>query len=385
VRGRATVECMPAANPAGAPDVPSRGDPLRFFSVEEVARARSYHLPLYFSVAVELAFTTALLAALAWSALGTVLEPESLPWWARTLAYAAIIIVLFATLRTPLAFWRGYVRERRFGFSTQAPGGWLIDRLKGVGIELMLVPPVLLALVALARALPGWWVAPAGAAFASVVFLFSFLAPVLLAPLFNRFTPLDQEPLRTELHTLARAAGVPVEAVLIEDTSRRTRKANAYVTGFGRTRRLVASDTLLADASPREIHVVVAHEFGHRRMHHVLLGTLLSLAGATVTTIMLWALLGTGVADPHRLPLLLLVALGLMLVATPAANALSRRWERDADRFALELTGDRAAYEQTFRRLAASNLIDLDPPKLVYVFFFTHPTPPQRLAATIAE
>jgi Zn-dependent protease with chaperone function len=385
VRGRATVECMPAANPAGAPDVPSRSDPLRFFSVEQVTRARSYHLPLYFSAAVELAFTTAFLAALAWSALGTVLDPESLPWWARTLAYAAIIIVLFATLRTPLAFWRGYVRERRFGFSTQRLGGWLIDRLKGVGIDLVFVPSLLLALVALARALPGWWVVPAAAAFASVVFLFSFLAPVLLAPLFNRFVPLEQEPIRTELHALARAAGVPVEAVLIEDTSRRTRKANAYVTGFGRTRRLVVSDTLLADASPREIHVVVGHELGHRRMRHVLLGTLLSLAGAIATALVLWALLGTGVADPHRLPLLLLVALGLMLVATPAANALSRRWERDADRFALELTGDRAAYEQTFRRLATSNLIDLDPPKLVYVFLFTHPTPPQRLAAAIAE
>jgi STE24 endopeptidase len=381
-RGRATVECMPASNSTSSPlAAPRRIDPLRFFSAEQVARARSYHLPLYWWAAVELTLATAFLAALAWSAAGTVLEPASLPWWARTLAYVSIIIVLFAALRTPLAFWRGYVRERRFGFSTQTSGGWLIDQLKAVGINLVLVPPLLLALVALARALPGWWVAPASAAFASVVFLFSFLAPVLLAPLFNRFMPLDQEPLRTELHTLARAAGVPVEAVLIEDTSRRTRKANAYVTGLGRTRRLVVSDTLLADASPTEIHVVVAHELGHRRMHHVLLGTLLSLAGVIVTTIMLWALLGTGVADPHRLPLLLLIPLGLTLATGPAANALSRRWEQKADRFALELTGDRAAYERMFRRLAASNLTDLDPPKLVYLLLFTHPTPPQRLAA----
>ena len=364
---------------------PRRVDPLRFFSAEQVARARRYHAPLYWSAAVELTLATAFLAALAWSAAGAVLDPVSLPWWARTLAYASIIIVLFAALRTPLAFWRGYVRERCFGFSTQTSGAWLIDRLKAVGINLVLVPPLLLALVALARALPGWWVAPAAATFALVVFVLSFLAPVLLAPLFNRFVPLDQEPLRTELRTLARAAGVPVEAVLIEDTSRRTRKANAYVTGLGRTRRLVVSDTLLADASLPEIHVVVAHELGHRRMHHVLVGTLLSLAGVIITTIVLWALLGTGVADPHRLPLLLLIPLGLTLATGPAANALSRRWEQKADRFALELTGDRAAYEQTFRRLAASNLANLDPPKLVYLLLFTHPTPPQRLAAAIAE
>jgi Zn-dependent protease with chaperone function len=116
-------------------------------------------------------------------------------------------------------------------------------------------------------------------------------------------------------------------------------------------------------------------------MHHVLLGTVLSVGGAIVTTITLWVLLGTGVADPHRLPLLLLIPLGLALAGGPPANALSRRWERNADRFALELTRDRVAYEQTFRRLAATNLADLDPPRIAYVLLFTHPTPPQRLAA----
>jgi Zn-dependent protease with chaperone function len=380
---RATVECVTASGLTGARlPAPGRVDPLRFFSAEQVGRARSYHRPLYWSAAVELTLATAFLTALAWSAAGSALDPGSLPWWARTLAYVSIIIALSAALGTPLGFWRGYLRERSFGFSTQTARGWLIDRIKAVGINLVLVPPLLLAFVALARALPGWWVAPAAAAFALAVFVLSCLAPVLLAPLFNRFVPLKQEPLRSELHALARAAGVPVEAVHVEDTSRRTRKANAYVTGLGRTRRLVVSDTLLADASPAEIHVVVAHELGHRKLRHVLLGTLLSLVGAVVATVLVWALLGTKVADPRRLPLLLLITLGLTLVTGPAANALSRRWERRADRFALELTGDRAAYEQAFRRLAASNLSDLDPPKLVYLLLFTHPTPPQRLAAS---
>jgi STE24 endopeptidase len=360
-------------------------DPLRFFSAEQVARARRYHRPLYWAAAAELALATAFLAALAWSAAGSALDPRSLPWWARTLAYASIIIVLSAALRTPLAFWRGYLREHRFGFSTQTWRGWSIDRLKAVGINLLLVPPLLLALVALARRLPGWWVVPAAAAFALIVFLFSFLAPILLAPLFNHYGPLDQEPLRSELHALASAAGVPVEDVLVEDTSRRTRKANAYVTGLGKTRRLVVSDTLLAEASPAEIQTVVAHELGHRRMRHVLLGTVLSLVGVIVSTVVVWALLGTTVADAHRLPLLLLIALALTIVTGPAVNALSRRWEQNADRFALALTHDRAAYEQAFRRLAATNLSDLDPPKLIYLLLFTHPTPPQRLAAAVAR
>src|SRR5262249_2993078 len=159
---------------------------------------------MYWAAVVEVGLAAAFLVALAWSVAGSALDPRWLVWWARTLGYASIIIVLSVALLTPLAFWRGYLRERRFGFSTQTWRGWLIDRLKAVGINLVVVPPLLVAVVALARTLPGWWVVPAAAAFALIVFLFSFLAPVLLAPLFNRFKPLDQEPLRTELHTLAR-------------------------------------------------------------------------------------------------------------------------------------------------------------------------------------
>jgi STE24 endopeptidase len=356
-------------------------DPLQFFSAEQVARARSYHRPLYWAAALDLGLEVALLAALVWSAAGETLDPRSLPWWARTLAYAATIVALSAAVRTPLAFWRGYLRERRFGFATQTWRGWLADRLKLLGINLVLVSSLLLGLVALVRAVPDWWVIPAAAALALLAFLFSFLAPVLIAPLFNRYRPLEQEPLRSELHALAAEAGVPVEAVLVEDTSRRTRKANAYVTGLGRTRRIVLSDTLLTDTPPAEVRTVIAHELGHRRMRHVLLGTLLSVSGAIVGTAIVWALLGTRTADPHRLPFLLLVALALTLGATPALTALSRHWERNADRFALELTRDRAAYEQTFNRLATANLSDLDPPRLIYILLFTHPTPPQRLAA----
>jgi STE24 endopeptidase len=359
-------------------------DPLQFFSAEQVAQARSYHRPLYRAAAVELALETAILTALVSSAAGSALDPRSLPWWARTLAYGAIVTVSLAALRTPLAFWRGYLRERRFGFSTQTWRGWFVDRLKATGINVVLISSLLLAVVALARTLPGWWVVPAAAAFALVAFLFSFLAPVVLAPVFNHYRPLDQEPLRSELHTLAEQADVPIEEIRIEDTSRRTRKANAYVTGLGRTRRVVVSDTLLAEASPAEIKTVVAHELGHRRMRHGLLGTLLSVLGAIVSTAVVWALLGTRTADPHRLPLLLLIALALSLAALPALTALSRRWERDADRFALELTRDRVAYERTFRRLAATNLSDLDPPRLIYLILFTHPTPAERLAAAAA-
>src|SRR5919109_1295546 len=356
-------------------------DPRRYFSTEEVERARRYHRPLYRAAAVGLALEVGVLAALAWSEAGSALDPESLPWWARTLAYSAIVVAVAAGVQTPLGFWRGYLRERRWGSSTQTLGGWFGDRVKAVAVDIVLTASLLLALVALARALPGWWVVPAAAALALGAFVLSFLAPVLLAPLFHRFRPLQQEPLRSELQELASAAGVPVELVLVEDTSRRTRKANAYVSGLGRTRRVVVSDTLLAAAPASEVRSVVGHELGHRRERHVLFGTMLSVGGAVVATLVVWVLLGTRAADPHRLPLVLLVALALAVGAMPALAAISRRWERSADRYAVTLT-DAAAYANALRRLAARNLSDLDPPPLIYLFLFTHPTAAERLAAT---
>jgi STE24 endopeptidase len=298
-------------------------DPRRFFAAEEVERARRYHRPLYWAAAAGLALEAGVLAALAWSDAGEALDPESLPWGARTLAYAAIVVAVGAGVQTPLAFWRGYLRERRWGFSTQTPRGWFGDRLKTVAVNVVLSASLLLALIALARALPGWWVLPAAATFALGAFVLSLLAPVLLAPLFHHYRPLEQELLRSELGALADMAGVPVEQVLVEDTSRRTRKANAYVSGLGRTRRLVVSDTLLAAAPASELRSVVAHELGHRRERHVLLGTFLSVAGAVVATVVVWALLGRRAADPHQLPVLLLLALALALV--PLTLLVSRR------------------------------------------------------------
>jgi STE24 endopeptidase len=358
-----------------------RTEALSFFSEEEVARARSYHRPLYWAAAANVAIEASVLAALVWSGAGAALDPGSLPWWARAPAYAAIVIAASAAVRTPLALWSSFVRERRWALSTQRMPSWAADRAKAVAVNIVLTAVALLGLVGLARALPGWWAVPAAAAFAFAALLLSFVAPVVLEPLFNRYSPLQNATLASELIRLAERAGVPVRDVLVQDTSRRTRKANAYVSGLGRTRRVVVSDTLLEQASRAEVRLVVAHELGHRRDRHVLFGTLLAMAGAISATFVVWALLGTRVADPHRVPLVLLIGLGIGLTSVPALTAVSRRWERAADRYSLELTGDRGAYESAFRRLARMNITDLDPPRLLYLLLLTHPTPPERLAA----
>lgn len=222
----------------------------------------------------------------------------------------------------------------------------------------------------------------------------SFVAPLILEPLFLRFAPLTDRELAASLRALAERAGVPVRRILVADASRRTRKLNAYVSGLGRTRRLVLFDTLVSDADPREVQLVVAHELGHRRTHHVAKATLLGMIGEAAFVVAVWALLGwpalrtsigaSGAGDPKVMPFLPFLGSVLGLLGSPLGAALSRRWERQADAFSLELTRDLETFESTHRRLALSNLADLDPPRLLYLAWFSHPTPPERITAAQA-
>jgi STE24 endopeptidase len=352
------------------------------FSPEERVRASAYHRPLYLALLADAAISVVLFAALAWSSLGDWLfSPlESVSPVAAAAAYAALVVAFSSVVHTPLAFWRGFRRERRWGFSTQGAGGWLGDRAKGLAVSIVLGAGGWAAAVALARALPGWWALPAGAALALAVLLLSFVAPVVLEPLFNRFRPLEDETLAASLRSLSQRAGVPVREVLVADASRRTTKVNAYVSGMGRTRRVVVFDTLLESADAAEVEVVVAHELGHRCEGHVAKLTLLAMAGAAVAVAVLWAVLGTRVADPRTLPEAVLLLMALELVALAPGAALSRRFERAADRCSLELTQQPAAFARVHLRLARRNLSDLEPPRLVYLLLFSHPTAPERLA-----
>ena len=350
------------------------------FSGDERARARAYHRPLYLALLADLGLGAGLLAALAWSRLGAWLDPGITPV-AAAAVYAAIVVALSTCVRLPLAAWRGWWREREWGFSTQSFGAWLGDVAKGFAIGALLTAAVWTVGVALARALPGLWALPAGAALALAALVLSFVAPVLLEPVFNSFRRLDDEELAAELRALSERAGVPVRDVLVADASRRTTKVNAYVSGIGRTRRVVVFDTLLAAADPGAVRVVVAHELGHRRNRDVVKLTALAMAAAAAAVAVVWAVLGTRVAQPQTLPKALLLVVALELVALPAGAWFSRRLERAADRASLDLTGEPDAFARAHTTLARRNLSELDPARLAYVFLFSHPTPPERLAA----
>lgn len=365
----------------------------RIFGSDQVERARRYHRPVYLARVGGIVLSLLVLALLSFTGVGDALFRlvDGLPWWGEALAFAALVALVGSLVAAPLAFWRGYLHERRWGFSTQTLRGWASDRAKGLAIGLLLTALPMLGLVATVRVLPSWWPVVAAAGAALFVFVLSFLAPLVLEPVFNRFSPLRDEALARDLLDLAERAGVPVRDVLVADASRRTKKHNAYVSGLGRTRRVVLWDTLLDRGEPGELRLVVAHELGHRRFRHVAIWTAITMIGTAAFVVGLWALLqwdsllaaigADGPGDPRVIPFVLLAGALAELAVQPFALALSRRWERDADRFSLDLTGDAKAYEQTHRNLALSNLGDLAPPRAAYLFFFSHPTAPERLAA----
>ena len=349
--------------------------PETLFSSAEIERGRRYNRPRYVALLVNVVVGTGVVAAFA------VARPSlGLPWWLEAPLLAAIVLAASTLARLPVGWWSGYVHEHRWGLSTQTPRGWFADRAKGYAVGAVLTGGAMLAFVGFARAFPERWIWPAAAGGALLVLMLGFVAPVVLEPIFNRFEPLADEELHERLRDLSVRAGAPVREVLVADASRRTRRANAYVSGFGGTRRLVLFDTFLEAAGPGELEVVTAHELGHRRARDSLKQTLLGMGGAAVAVLVLWLLLGEDAADPRNVPVVLLVLSLLQLAAMPAVAAVSRRWERAADRFALDLTRDRHAFESLFRRFAAMNVADLDPPRAVRIFLGTHPTVPERIA-----
>ncbi len=366
---------------------------IDYFTPEQVERARRYHRPLYLLFLLDLLLDFALLLFFAFGPLGDWMDAwlDELPFWAEALAWPAFVVALGWVLGVPVSYWRGRVHETRWGFSSQTARGWLLDRLKGLAVADVITTLALFGFLVAVHLFPQSWPALVVPGAAAIVLVLSFLAPVVLEPIFNRFRPLDDRAMADDLRGLAEQAGVPVRDVLVADASRRTRKENAYVSGLGKTRRVVVYDTLLARAQPEEIRFVAAHELGHRRMRHVAWWTAIGMAGAAGAVLLLWAVfelhpvlraIGASEAgDPRVVPFVLLVAGGLQLIGMPLAAALSRRWESAADMFALELTRDPEIFESSFRGLAVSNLLDLDPPRLAYLVAFTHPTPPERIAA----
>ena len=363
-------------------------DPRDFFTTAELARIDDYRggsrLLLLGSVGAEIA----VLALLVWKARPLAAALERV---ARGRVRTSVLVglaVVAAVWLVGLPFAAGtLVRRRHFGLSEQGWGGWLVDQLTTLGVQAVLVSIGVAGAVWLAGRLGRrWWVVGAPA-LVGVAALFIVLQPLVVQPLFNRFEPLADRKLTAEIEELAAEFGVDVDEVLVADASRRTTTANAYIAGLGPTRRVVLYDTLLDGRfTDGEIRFVAAHELAHVERHHLWKGlawfALLAVPGVFLLA---WVTDRLGGLGPRLVPLGLAFAFGWILLTQPLANAVSRRYEAEADWLALQATHDPAsgvALERTFVR---TSLADPEPPGWVTFWYGTHPTAMQRIAMAMSR
>jgi len=305
-------------------------------------------------------------------------------------AFFSGLLLLNALLQIPFQLYSDFWLEARYGFNRQSVGLWWADWLKNTLLSLLFSGLVVAGALRLVQAAPHTWWLWVSALIGAFSLLLTVLSPYLIEPLFYRMEPLDVAGLREGIRSLTERAGVHVGRVLKVDASRRSSHSNAYFTGLGRQKRVVLFDTLLAQMTEPQILAVLAHELGHWKKQHVLtrmiamqlllvafayLGFLLAPSAA------LPQLLGLGAASfPARITILALAASVLMFPLTPLFSAWSRRDEREADQFAVDLYGAPLELAGALAKLGSENLANLHPHPLYAKFYYSHPPLAERIA-----
>ena len=364
---------------------PARVDIHDYFSATEIERGSSYARP---QLALALARGAVNLSAIAL----LVDRPPALlgrAWRRPAVGGAALGGVLAAGLTVPTLPLRAVSRRRAIaaGLDTQSWRAWGTDLLKATTIEALFTAAAGSAVVAATRRYPNHWWAPVAAGSVVAGAGLAALAPVVLDPLFNDFTPLPEGQTRADVLELADAAGVQVGEVYSVDASRRTTAANAYVNGLGPTKRVVLFDTLLDRYGRDEVRMVVAHELAHVRNRDVPRSVLFAAIIAPVTALAVqrlsWAL-SPERGTPGALPALALAASVVTAPIGLIGNRLSRAIERRADQYSLELAQVPDAFISFERAIALQNVADLEPPRWVSKLLATHPPTAERIGAAVS-
>ncbi len=313
--------------------------------------------------------------------------------YVRVLVYFTLYAATTFVLSLPLAWYEEFALEHQYGMSTQTFWGWLLDSVKGLVLTITVVgvlPLLSLAWRAIEASPRRWWLWLAAGTL-PVMLATTFLEPTVIDPIFNKFTPLHDAPLRHDILALGARAGIPARQVYEVDISSRTRKLNAYVNGFGASQRIVLWDTTLQRMQRDEILFVMGHEMGHYVLRHVWMTLGLLAVGAFAVfwacsrlTDAWLALFGHQwgvyeVRDLAAVPVLALSLTIVMLLALPVLNASSRKIEHDADIFGLEITHDNDAAARAFLKLAQDNRSDPEPPAWIRLLLTNHPPLGERI------
>lgn len=334
----------------------------------------------------------ALLATWAFSPLGTAVLDwihgfTNSPWLGLPLFLYIIGASLFL-IGLPFTYIGGYVIPKRFGQLHQPLGGWFGDLAKGMGVSIVLMSLIFWAIFWFMRLVPGWWWVLTALGALVFILLLSTLAPVLLFPLFFKFSPLPDGELKDRLLTLAKRCRTRVKGVYTFDMSKKAKGSGAFLAGMGATRRMALTDTMVKDFPAVEIETVMAHELGHQVHNDMwwLIGsstvfTFLSM-GFIHFLLLTFADLSRGAAlgDPALLPMFIFLVSVISFLGSPFTKSVIRWREREADRFSLQLTGKPMHFASAFRRLALTNLATIEVHPLVEWWSHDHPALGKRIA-----
>ncbi|MFC2025692.1 M48 family metallopeptidase [Chloroflexota bacterium] len=309
--------------------------------------------------------------------------------WLLVAGFGLIFGGIFFIINLPLSVYEGYILPHRYGISNQTLKSWSSDQIKNILLTILLGGFLLEVIYALLRTAPDTWWLWVGGILLIFNVLLANLAPLLLFPIFYKFVPLGNEnpDLTNRLMALVNRAGTYVNGVFKFDMSRRTKAANAGLTGLGNTRRIILSDTLLEEFTTDEIETILAHELGHH-VHKdiskgILIQSVITLGGLYLASIGLNSGISffgfSGPADVAALPLFVLMMGVYALITMPMLNAYSRSRERQADIYALRITGNGPAFSSALTRLANQNLADADPEPWVEFFLYSHPALSKRI------
>jgi len=307
------------------------------------------------------------------------------------LCYVGILVIGYELLTLPFSVYATFVIEERFGFNKTTPRIFIADMLKGLALTILLGGSVMAAILVLFEYAGNYawlycWIAVT--IFNMVI---QFIAPIWIMPLFNKFTPMEPGELEDAIQSYARSTGYKVRNISVMDGSKRSTKANAFFTGFGRTKRIALFDTLISKHTIQELIAVLAHEIGHYKKKHVLWGILISIAHTGLIFYLLSALLSSsGLYQAfymdHTSIYAGLLFFGLLytpveMILSVALHILSRRNEYEADRFATQTTGEPGSLVEALKKLHSDNLSNLTPHPFYVFLNYSHPTLLQRVQA----
>ena len=321
------------------------------------------------------------------AALATAARAVSPSAWVSTALYLVFFQAVMTAVHFPLDFFTGYQWEHRFGLSTQTFLQWLKDEAKKIFFSFLLVLLFVEMIYFFLRQFPVFWWAWAAGFWLLVTVVLSRIMPQVIIPLFYKYIPVEDAALRERVQTLFKTCSVGLKDIYAIELSAKTRKANAFICGLGRSRRVVLSDTLLKNFSLPQIEAVVAHELGHYKEKHLLKLMAVSTASAFLAFLCVHAALSWGLTrfgflgldDIGGFPLLLLMLLMFGLATAPLNNALSRRFEFAADRFSLSLTRKKDVFISMLKKLGDLNLAETDPHWFNEMMFHDHPPLSKRI------